>query len=111
MVLGYQVSLEFSICQHSRDKLMMQKLISFFGFGYLAKDGPTKYQYRVRNTTNLISLFSLFDVHPLQTQKQLDAIAFRQVLDLVLAKRHLTLEGLSEIRKIKSTMNRARKVK
>lgn len=41
------VSLEFSITQHIRDTKMMQDLVTFFGFGYLAKDGATKYQFRV----------------------------------------------------------------
>ncbi len=87
---------------------MMENLVEFFGFGYLAKDGPTKYQYRVRNVQDLVKLFSLFDTYPLQTQKRLDAAAFKQVLSLVLAKKHLTKDGLQEIIDIKSTMNRAR---
>lgn len=111
MATGYSVSLEFSITQHIRDTLMMQNLVSFFGFGYLAKDGLTKYQLRVRNVEDLVKLFTLFDAYPLQSQKQLDALAFRQVLNLVLAKQHLTEEGLQQIRVIKASMNRARMLK
>lgn len=110
MTLGYLVSLEFSVTQHIRDTKMMQDLVNFFGFGYLAKDGPTKYQFRVRNVQDLVKLFTLFDAYPLQSQKRLDAEAFLQVLNLVLAKKHLTQEGLDQIRQIKSTMNRARMV-
>lgn len=59
---------------------------------------------------DLVKLFTLFDVYPLQSQKRLDAEAFLQVLNLVLAKQHLTQEGLDKIKAIKSTMNRARMV-
>lgn len=31
MTLGYQVSLEFCISQHIRDRLLMNKFIAFFG--------------------------------------------------------------------------------
>jgi len=108
MALGFQISLEFSVTQHIRDVNLMHKLIEFFGFGYLAKDGDTKYQFRVRKTQDLVKLIHLFEEYPLQTQKRLDAEAFRQVLMLVLAKQHLNPEGLEEIRLIKATMNRAR---
>ena len=83
---------------------MMQNLIQFFGFGYLTKDGETKYQFRVRKVEDLVKLFHLFDMYPLQTQKKLDAAAFLQVLNLVKAKQHLTTGGLKEIMLIKSTM-------
>lgn len=110
MATGYSVALEFSITQHIRDTLMMQNLVHFFGFGYLAKDGTTKYQFRIRKVSELIQLFTLFDEYPLHSQKRLDALAFQQVLNLVVAKEHLTEEGLQKIVEIKATMNRARMV-
>jgi hypothetical protein len=109
MKTGFQVTLEFVITQHIRDVLLMHKLVEFFNCGYLIKDGPTKYQYRIRNINDLQNhLFLLLDEYPLQTQKSLDATAFRLIHSLILAKKHLTVEGLDEIRNIKATMNRAR---
>jgi hypothetical protein len=100
MKLGFHVSLEFVITQHIRD---------FFNCGYLIKDGPTKYQYRIRNINDLEQhLFPLLDNYPLQTQKALEAKAFRQIHSLILAKKHLTVEGLDQIRSIKATMIKAR---
>jgi hypothetical protein len=109
MKLGFQVTLEFVITQHIRDALLMQKLVDFFNCGYLVKDGPTKYQYRIRNINDLEQhLFPLLNNYPLQTQKALDAEAFRQIHSLILAKKHLTVEGLNQIRSIKATMNKGR---
>jgi hypothetical protein len=54
MKLGYQVTLEFSITQHIRDKKLMEKLIKFFGCGYVINDTPTKLQYRIRNKKDLL---------------------------------------------------------
>jgi hypothetical protein len=109
MKLGFQVTLEFVITQHIRDALLMQKLVDFFNCGYLAKDGPTKYQFRIRNINDLEQhLFPLLDRYPLQTQKALDAESFRKIHSFILAKNHLTIEGLDEIKSIKATMNKAR---
>lgn len=109
MKTGFQVLLNFCITQHIRDMALMNKLIPFFGCGYLKKDGPTKVQFTIRNVAHLQThLFPLLDAYPLQTQKGLDAKAFREAHAMIMNKEHLTVEGINKIRKIKSTMNRAR---
>ena len=108
MKTGYQVILQFTITQHIRDELMIIKFIQFFGCGYLAKDGNTKVQYRIRNFGDLLHLFELLDNYPLMTQKALDAKAFRDVYTMMLNKEHLTHEGIQKIQVIKSSMNRSR---
>jgi hypothetical protein len=109
MALGIQVQLQFSITQHIRDADLMRSLVDFFGAGIVVPDGPTKVQYRIRRFADLEqSLFPLLDEYPLMTQKRLDAEAFRKVHALMKDGRHLTPDGLDEIRAIKNTMNRAR---
>ena len=109
MALGIQVQLQFSITQHIRDADLMRSLVDFFGAGIVVSDGPTKVQYRIRRFADFEqSLFPLLDEYPLMTQKRLDAEAFRKVHALMKDGRHLTPDGLDEIRAIKSTMNRAR---
>jgi hypothetical protein len=109
MALGIQVQLQFSITQHIRDADLMRSLVDFFGAGIVVSDGPTKIQYRIRRFADFEqSLFPLLDEYPLMTQKRLDAEAFRKVHALMKDGRHLTPDGLDEIRAIKSTMNRAR---
>ena len=109
MALNIQVQLQFSITQHIRDADLMRSLVDFFGAGIVVPDGPTKVQYRIRRFADFEqSLFPLLDEYPLMTQKRLDAEAFRKVHALMKDGRHLTPDGLDEIRAIKSTMNRAR---
>ena len=109
MALGFQVQLQFSITQHIRDVDLMRSLVDFFGAGIVVSDGPTKIQYRTRRFVQLEqSLFPVLDEYRLMTQKRLDAEAFRKVHALMKDGRHLTPDGLNEIRVIKSTMNRAR---
>ena len=73
------------------------------------KNGKTKFQFRIRNAKDLETyLFPLLDAYPLQSQKAMDAAAFREVHAMMVNKEHLTHEGLAKIRLIKSTMNRAR---
>lgn len=111
MATGFQVSLEFTITQHVRDLVMMNKLVLFFNCGYVALNKVTC-QYRIRNINELEAhLFPLLDAYPLHTQKALDAAAFKQVHALIKAKQHLTTEGVAQIQLIKASMNRGRMVK
>lgn len=119
MALGYLVNLEFCITQHKRDLALMNQLPEFFGCGYIALGevlldvaNKTTCQYRIRNISDLEQhLFPLLDRYPLQTQKALDAAAFREVHALVKAKKHLTVEGLQQIRRLKANMNKGRSFK
>jgi LAGLIDADG endonuclease len=108
MATGYQVMLQFIITQHIRDLVMMTQFIEFFGCGYLAKDGATKVQFRIRKFNDLMRLFELLDNYPLQSQKALDAKAFREVHSMMINKEHLTHEGVEKIKLIKASMNRGR---
>ena len=46
-----------------------------------------------------------FDKYPLITQKQVDFLLFKQVVELIVNKEHLTKEGLIKIINIKAAMN------
>ena len=46
-----------------------------------------------------------FDKYPLLTQKRADYLLFKQVVDLILRKEHLTSKGLLEILSIKASLN------
>src|ERR1700692_958126 len=108
--LGYQVTLEFSITQHIRDKELMEKFIEFFGCGYVVNDTPTKLQYRIRDRKQLSeNLFPFIDQNSLLTVKSLDYFDFKHVHSMLENKLHLTPQGLDEIRVIQARMNRNRK--
>jgi hypothetical protein len=110
MKLGYQVSLEFTITQHIRDKELMYKFAEFFGCGYVSSDTSNKLQFRIRNRNDLANyLFPFMDNNPLLTVKTLDYADFKRVHAMLDNREHLTQEGLDLIREIAAGTNRGRK--
>ena len=104
-----RVQLRFIITQHVQDRDLMVKIQEFFGCGHLMRDTDTKVQYRMNGMDNLeMKLFPLLDKYPLQTKKHLDAAIFRTIYTMMREKQHLTPEGLSIIKDLKSKMNRGR---
>lgn len=110
MKLGYQVSLEFSITQHIRDKELMDKFVDFFGCGYVINDTSMKVQFRIRDRQDLSGkLFPFLDQNLLMTVKSLDYLDFKLVHSMLEDKIHLTQEGLDKIRSIQAGMNLKRR--
>lgn len=44
-------------------------------------------------------------IYPLLTQKSVDFFLFKQIIDLINNKAHLTVEGLNQIVNLKASMN------
>lgn len=108
---GYQTSLYFSISQHSRDELLLSKLITYLDCGVIEKvstrpDGAVFIVYKFSKIFNNIIPF--FDKYPLQGSKLLDYKDFCNIVSLMQKKSHYTVEGLNNIRLIKSGMNSGR---
>lgn len=109
MTLGYQVQLTFSITQHSRDKALLDSFVPFFQAGSVTPQGTTKYEFRIRSLDEFERvLFPMLDKYPLLTQKRHDAADFRLVHSLMKEGKHLTAEGLTQIKAIKAGTNRGR---
>jgi len=108
--LGFSVALKFQITQHSRDAELMRNFISYLGCGKY-------YQGTNRENGNLeVQMFSdviekiipFFDQYPILGVKGLDYADFKKVGGMMKAGRHLTQEGLEEIRKIQTGINTGR---
>jgi len=109
MRTGYEVRLEFSISQHVRDAALMSLFLLFFNCGYLASDGPSKVQFRIRSLKQIEdNLLPFLANNPLLTRKSLDVADFIKVFNLMKAKTHLTMDGIRIIRDIQSNMNSRR---
>ena len=59
----------------------------------------------LRNKKELITLINHFDKYPLLTQKAADFMLFKQVIKLMIDKKHLSIEGLYQIINIKASIN------
>ena len=107
MSVGYQVLPEFTVVQHKRDVQILHALKAFFGCGVVRSNHGDRMAYRVRGKEHLLEhVVPFFFKHPLKSKKRQDFIKFRRVLLAMEAGAHLTQEGLADIRRIASQMNR-----
>lgn len=109
---GSAIRLKFILTQHNRDDELMGSLVEYLACGgyYPGGEKQSWGNYEVKNFADIIAnIIPFFDKYPLQGEKAKDFMDFKKVALLMQSKAHLTREGLEEIRKIKSGMNRERK--
>lgn len=109
--IGFRVQLRFRISQHERDRKLLNCLIKYLGSGKLYKYSGEKSAvvytiFRFSDIINIIIPF--FEQNPLIGVKLLDFLDWCKAAKLVSDGSHLTLEGFSLIKEIKSKMNRGR---
>jgi hypothetical protein len=108
--LGYRVRVGFQLTQHVRDRQMVTLLETYFGCGkyYLSKDRRHG-DYIVSDVSalanNIIPFFSQYKILGI---KEKDYLCWSKTIHLIIAKKHLTPEGLDQIRKIRENMNTKR---
>ena len=106
--LKESVQLEFNLTQHCRDELLIKSLIDFLDCGNAYKD-KNVYRYRVTKFLDLTDkIIPLFKKYPILGEKSKDFDDFCKVTEMMKAKKHLTKEGLEQIRIIKAGMNTGR---
>ncbi len=62
------------------------------------------------NTTKLDLVIKDFDLHPLKTKKYIVYLNWKKISKLVIAKKHLTDEGLILINKYHKNLNKLEKI-
>nr|QCW06912.1 hypothetical protein [Drechslerella brochopaga] len=104
----WNVQAVYSISLHLKDKELLQKIKSFFGnAGSITSQSKNSIQYRVTFWADLQNfIIPHFLKYPLLTQKKADFILFKQVLDIINNKDHLSLEGLQKIVNLKASLNK-----
>ena len=105
--LGFQVKLVFQLTQHSRDIVLINSLIEFFGSGGVYKDREF-IQFKISKFSDIteivIPFFNKFQIMGIKSQDFNDFVK----IELMKNKAHLTSEGLDKIRKIQIEMNKGR---
>lgn len=104
---GLNVRPSFQITLHHKDKAVLEAIMYYFnGVGGIFKEGERdSVKYRVGSIKDLNLIIEHFDKYPLITKKQADYLLFKQVLELVNCKKHLTPEGLNQIFNKRAAMN------
>jgi len=111
-ITGFTVQLKFQLTQHSRDKQLMEYLITYLECGrYEARSKNTQAGNFVVSKLSDITkkIIPFFDKYPIIGSKSKDFADFKRVSKLIENKAHLTAEGLDQIKKIKARMNTGRK--
>lgn len=99
--LGYQIKLDFSVVQHSRDKDLMANFINYFNSGAIYEN-TEHVTYRTSKLSDIQEkIIPFFQKYPLQGYKFRDYEKFCSVAELMKNKVHLTSEGLEKIIEIK----------
>ncbi len=115
MSLGWQVLPEFRIVQNEKDENVLNEIKNYFGFGNVTINRTdhhgTRKEFRVRGLDNLNKIIEFFQENNLNTSKKKDFKIFSEVIELMNQKQHLTKEGLDEIAKLISVMNKQPKLK
>jgi hypothetical protein len=104
---NWTVKTRFSIGLHKKDTLILELIKSYFGgIGTISPQNKESVQYRVGSLKNINEkIIPHFDKYPLISKKQADFILFKQIINLMNHKEHLTLEGLQKILAIKGSLN------
>ena len=106
--LNKKIQLEFNLTQHARDEALMRAIALYLNAGTVSLNRET-FALRVVNFSELTEIIlPLFINHPIQGIKYFDYLDFLKAVEIIKDKQHLTLEGLEQIKKIKSGMNSRR---
>jgi len=105
MKTGWQVKPIFQLNLHKKDIKILEAVQKTWGVGKIYKHGQDSLMYRVSSLKNLRVITNHFDNYPLITQKLADYLLFKQSIDLIQKKLHLTEKGLLELVGIKSVLN------
>lgn len=106
--IGWRVTPIFAIKLSDKDLELLSKIKSFFGVGNLVVSKSNgSALYSVKSVKDIYSvIIPHFCKYPLLTQKQADFVLFKDIVELIVQKQHLTKEGLPKIVGYKSVLNK-----
>jgi hypothetical protein len=98
----------FSIAVDKKDLFLLDSIKAFFeGRGSIKKHGKGTFSYRIESSEQIMKLIiPFFDKYPLITEKLGDYILFKEVVELMSKKEHLTEAGLYKIVSLKASINK-----
>nr|ATI20507.1 LAGLIDADG endonuclease [Juglanconis juglandina] len=104
---GFQVSIRFSISQHSCDSKLMESLINYLSCGnYMLHSCRETGEFIVTKFSSIEdTIIPFFQKYPILGVKALDFVNFCQVAYIMKVKGHLTKSGLEQIISLREKMN------
>jgi hypothetical protein len=104
------VHLRFKITMLNNETELLTMVKSFFkcGTNVIGKNGTISFEIKDINSLNKY-IIPHFSNYPLRGTKYLDFLTFKEALDIIISKEHLTKEGLNKIIDMSLNMNSYRK--
>jgi hypothetical protein len=93
---GLSTSLRFSIAQHSRDCLLLESFVKFFGGGFVVNYKKRLLcEFIITKIDHIVEhIIPFFDKHLLQGSKHLSFLYFKSAAYIIKNKEHLNDDGL-----------------
>ena len=108
---GIKLNLEFKITQKSHSEGILHEVKDYFGCGSVVIDNrktDTK-KFHIKSLSLILNkVIPHFEKYPCLTSKQLNFIDWKSIAVLMNDKKHLTLNGMQEIKNIISRINNNR---
>lgn len=104
-LIGWQVQARYIIEVNIKDLDLLYKIKTFFGDVGSISTNKKVGRFCVQGIKDILNVVNHFDRYPLQSSKQIDYYLWKQCINIMLDKKHLTLQGLEEILAYKNCMN------
>ena len=102
---GEAVNLVYQLTQHTRDEQLMRSILKYLDCGGIYKN-RTWFDLKVTKYRDIADkIIPLFKKYPILGVKALDFADWCKVAEMMKYKKHLTEEGLEQIKKIKTGTN------
>lgn len=107
--LGLAVQLVFKITQHSRDRELLKGIADYFSCGRVENRKGEACDFTVNSFKSFYEIIIPFFIkYPIEGSKLLNFQDFKEVVEIMKVKGHLTPEGINKIKQIKANMNQGR---
>jgi len=106
--LGEAVLLQFQVVQHLRDESLIRSISTYLDCGRIIVLNDAVHLHVTKFSDLIDKVIPFFLEHPILGIKSQDFHDFCLAAEIMKEKRHLTIEGLNEIREIKGKMNTGR---
>lgn len=107
---GMRVMLRFKLTQHTRDEQLLKSLEAYLDCGkyFSSPNGDHGDFWVLKFEDIVVKIIPFFNKYPLMNVKSKDFQDFCRVAEIIKSGKHLTLEGIDKIKKIKAGMNKGR---
>ena len=107
-IIGYAVRLTFQLTQHTRDEQLLLSIVPYLDCGKVYRDKEA-YIFKVTKLSDIHgTIIPFFQKYPVLGVKSKDFADWCLIANMMEQGKHLTEEGLKQIRSIKIGMNKGR---